>query len=69
MGGLIMTELTSTQSAQIYELLQPEIELFLDKNNYGWVDLVDDPTAWTQQEAIETSVRLFMSAVRTSLGF
>ena len=63
-----MAELTSTQSAQIYELLQPEIELFLDKNNYGWVDLVDDPTAWTQQEAIETSVRLFMSAVRTSLG-
>ena len=63
-----MTELTSTQSAQIYELLQPEIELFLDKNNYGWVDLVDDPTAWTQQEAIETSVKLFMSAVRTSLG-
>ena len=63
-----MAELTSTQSAQVYELLQPEIELFLDKNNYGWVDLVDDPSAWTQQEAIETSVRLFMSAVRTSLG-
>ena len=63
-----MAELTATQSAQVYELLQPEIELFLDKNNYGWVDLVDDPTAWTQQEAIETSVRLFMSAVRTSLG-
>ncbi len=63
-----MAELTSTQSAQVYELLQPEIELYLDKNNYGWVDLVDDPTAWTQQEAIETSVRLFMSAVRTSLG-
>ena len=63
-----MAELTSTQSAQVYELFQPEIELFLDKNNYGWVDLVDDPTAWTQQEAIETSVRLFMSAVRTSLG-
>ena len=63
-----MAELTSTQSAQVYELLQPEIELFLNKNNYGWVDLVDDPTAWTQQEAIETSVRLFMSAVRTSLG-
>ena len=65
---MVMTELTSTQSAQVYELLQPEIELFLDKNNYGWVDLVDDPTAWTQQEAIETSVRLFMSAVRNSLG-
>ena len=63
-----MAELTSTQSAQVYELLQPEIELFLDKNNYGWVDLVDDPTAWTQQEAIEASVRLFMSAVRNSLG-
>tara|TARA_Y100001937_G_C6880882_1_gene224684 strand:+ start:109 stop:303 length:195 start_codon:yes stop_codon:yes gene_type:complete len=63
-----MAELSSTQSAQVYELLQPEIELFLDKNNYGWVDLVDDPTAWTQQEAIETSVRLFMSAVRSSLG-
>ena len=63
-----MAELTSTQSAQVYELLQPEIELFLDKNNYGWVDLVDDPTSWTEQEAIETSVRLFMSAVRTSLG-
>ena len=63
-----MTELTSTQSAQVYELLQPEIELFLDKNKYEWVDLVADPTAWTHQEAIETSVKLFMSAVRKSLG-
>tara|TARA_B100001287_G_C22305016_1_gene354558 strand:- start:7 stop:201 length:195 start_codon:yes stop_codon:yes gene_type:complete len=63
-----MTELTSTQSVQVYELLQPEIELFLDKNNYKWIDLVDDPTEWTEQEAIKISVRLFMSAVRKSLG-
>jgi len=62
-----MTELTSTQSAQIYELLQPEIELFLDKNKVDWVSLVDDPTAYTEQEAIETSVKLFMSAVRKHL--
>jgi len=62
-----MTELTSTQAAQIYELLQPEIELFLDKNKVDWVSLVDDPTAYTEQEAIETSVKLFMSAVRKHL--
>ena len=63
-----MTELTSTQSAQIYELLQPEIELFLYKENVNPYKLVDDPTAWTEQEVKEVSVKLFMSAVRKSLG-
>ena len=63
-----MTELTSTQSAQVYELLQPEIELFIYKKNINPYELVDDPTAWTEQEVKEVSVKLFMSAVRTSLG-
>ena len=63
-----MKELTSTQSAEIYELLQPEIELFLDKEKIDPYELVDDPTAWTEQEVKEVSVKLFMSAVRKSLG-
>ena len=63
-----MTELTSTQSAQVYELLQPEIELFLYKENVNPYELVDDPTAWTEQEVKEVSVKLFMSAVRKSLS-
>ena len=63
-----MNELTSTQSAQVYELLQPEIELFLYKENVNPYELVDDPTSWTEQEIKEVSVKLFMSAVRTSLG-
>ena len=63
-----MTELTSTQSAQVYKLLQPEIELFLYKENVNPYALVDDPTAWTEQEVKEVSVKLFMSAVRKSLG-
>ena len=63
-----MAELTSTQSAHIYELLQPEIELFLYKENVNPYELVDDPIAWTEQEVKEVSVKLFMSAVRKSLG-
>ena len=63
-----MEQFTSSQAAQVYDLLEPEIELFLDKTKQEWVDLVDDPTAWTEQEIKENSVRLFMSAVRTSLG-
>ena len=63
-----MEQFTSSQAAQVYDLLKPEIELFLDKTNRNWVDLVNDPTAWTEQEIKENSVRLFMSAVRTSLG-
>ena len=63
-----MEQFTSSQAAQVYDLLKPEIELFLDKTNISWVDLIDDPTAWTNQEVKENSVRLFMSAVRTSLG-
>jgi len=63
-----MEQFTSSQAAQVYDLLEPEIELFLDKTKRDWVDLVDDPTAWTEQEVKENSVKLFMSAVRTSLG-
>ena len=63
-----MTEFTSTQAFEIYELLQPEIELFLDKEKVDPYELVDDPTAWTEQEVKEVSVKLFMSAVRKSLG-
>ena len=63
-----MQPFTSSQAAQVYDLLKPEIELFLDKTKRDWVDLIDDPTAWTEQEIKENSVRLFMSAVRTSLG-
>ena len=63
-----MEQFTSSQAAQVSDLLKPEIELFLDKTKREWVDLVDDPTAWTEQEIKENSVRLFMSAVRTSLG-
>lgn len=63
-----MTELTSEQSAQVYDLLQPEIELFLYKENTDPYELVADPTAWTDEEVKEVSVKLFMSAVRKSLG-
>ena len=58
---------TSTQAAQLYELLQPEIEMWLDQNRKDWTDLVQDPTHWTEQEAKETSVQLFYAAIRQQL--
>ena len=65
---LIMQEpFTSTQSAQLYELLEPEIELYLEKSKIPWTDLVMDPTAYTDQEARETSVKLFYRAIRPQL--
>ena len=62
------TPFTSSQAHDLYKLLEPEIELFLEKENIHWPELVADPTAFTEQEAIETSVELFMTAVRKSLA-
>lgn len=58
---------TSTQAAQLYELLEPEIEQWLEQNKKEWTDLVQDPTSYTEQEAKETSVQLFYAAIRQQL--
>ena len=58
---------TSTQAAQLYELLEPEIEMWLDQNKKEWTDLVADPTQFTEQEMKETSVQLFYAAIRQQL--
>ena len=54
---------TSSGSHLFYEMFEPEIEQFLDDNNIKWTDLVEDPTAYTDQEAKETAVKMFWKGI------
>lgn len=60
--------LTSTQCHEIYQLMEPEIEQFLEATNTNWWMLVDDPTAYTDQEAKEKAVEMFLMFVRSKLA-